>query len=141
MNEIEALAKSSGQEQTTSQKHLERASLEQAANFIRRVIREDRLCVWADRRASPRYSIDLPVTATVLDDQFRPVGKTLWAVTRDISAIGLCIYHNQPITAKYLELNLSSSSIDEQLRVLLEVVRCKETGSLFEIGGRFVEQV
>ena len=139
MNEIEALAKSSGQEQTTSQKHLERASLEQAANFIRRVIREDRLCVWADRRASPRYTIALPVTAMELDDHYRPVGKTFSAVTRDISAIGLCMYHSQSSTAKYLDLDLTSNSSDEHLRVLLEVVRCKDVGSIFEIGGRFVK--
>ncbi len=99
MNKLEALVKLDEKEHA-SLKHHERASLEQAANFIRLVIREDRDCVWADRRASPRYTIALPVTATALDVQYRPMGKTFLAVTRDISEIGLCIYHREPIAAK-----------------------------------------
>lgn len=111
---------------------------ERVVNFIRRVIRGEKFYPGAERRQSLRYPITIPVKAMPLDDQHHPVGEVFLGVTRDISVGGLCMYHLQPVNAHYLELELSSNNSDEQLHVVLEVVRCRQTGPLYEIAGRFV---
>jgi hypothetical protein len=80
----------------------------------------------------------MPVKATPLNDKHQPAGEAFLAVTRDISVGGLCMYHLQNVTARFLQLELSGHGSDEQLGVVLEVVRCRQTGPLFEIAGRFV---
>ena len=140
MKKTAELIKPNAQKRTTAEEDRKPASLQEVASFVRQVIREDKCGTWLERRVSLRYPIALPVIATVLDDEYRPVGETFRAVTRDLSTKNLCIYHSQPVTAKYLELQLARRIGDERLRVLLEVVRCEDAGPFFEIGGRFLEQ-
>jgi hypothetical protein len=80
------------------------------------------------------------VKATSLDEWHKPTGESFLAVTRDISLGGLCMYHLNAVPARFLQLELSSHSSDEQLHVVMEVVRCRQTGPFFEIAGRFVGQ-
>jgi hypothetical protein len=111
---------------------------ERVANFIRRVIRGEKFYPGPERRQSLRYPITMPVKATALNDEQRPSGEAFLAVTRDISVGGLCMYHLQPVTARFLQLEITSHSSDEELHVVMEVVRCRQTGPFFEIAGRFV---
>jgi hypothetical protein len=120
------------------EKH-EDAPPERVVNFIRRMIRGEKFHPGSERRLSLRYSVTIPVRATPLDDRQNPDGEAFLAVTRDISVGGLCMYHLEPVKARYLQLDLASSSgTEEQLHVVLEVVRCHQTGPLYEIAGRFV---
>ena len=131
VDKILEITESNGKEKRPS------APPERVANFIRRVIRGEKFYPGAERRNSLRYPITMPVKATPLDDRQQPIGESFLAVTRDISIGGLCMYHLEAVSARFLQLELTSQS-DEQLHVVLEVVRCRQTGPFFEIAGRFV---
>jgi hypothetical protein len=83
---------------------------EGVATFIRRVIRGEKFYPGPERRTSLRYPITMPVKAIPLNEKQERAGEAFLAVTR------------------------------EQLHVILEVVRCRQTGPFFEIAGRFVGQ-
>lgn len=113
---------------------------DRVANFIRRVIRGEKFYPGPERRLSLRYPITMPVKSTPVNDHYEPCGDVFLAVTRDISLGGLCMYHLAPVTARFLELEITNHN-DEQLHVLMEVVRCRQTGPFFEVAGRFIGQV
>jgi hypothetical protein len=113
---------------------------ERVASFIRRVIRGEKFYPGPERRSNLRYPITMPVKATPLDNQQNAAEEAFLGVTRDISVGGLCMYHLQPVNVRFLQLELSSHGCDEQLHVVMEVVRCRQTGPFFEIAGRFVGQ-
>ncbi|HZZ27679.1 MAG TPA: PilZ domain-containing protein [Pirellulales bacterium] len=126
-------------ESTTVLAKTECAPPEQVVNFIRRVIREEKFYEGMERRKNLRYPITIPVKATPLDDRCHPAGEPFLGVTRDISIGGLCLYHLAPIETHFLQLELATNSgSGASLQVLLQVVRCLQTGPLFEIAGRFV---
>jgi hypothetical protein len=112
---------------------------ERVANFIRRVIRGEKFYPGPERRLSLRYPITMPVKAWPLDDKMHTNGDAFLAVTRDISLGGLCMYHLESVDAQFLQLELTNQD-DETLDVVMEVVRCRQTGPFFEIAGRFVGQ-
>jgi hypothetical protein len=121
------------------QEKREDAPPERVVTFIRQMIRGEKFHSGSERRLSLRYPVTMPVRATPLDDRQNPDGEAFLAVTRDISVGGLCMYHLEPVRARYLQLELASSSgTGEHLHVVLEVVRCHPTGPLYEIAGRFV---
>jgi PilZ domain len=131
VDKILEIKESNGKEKRPS------APPERVANFIRRVIRGEKFYPGAERRNSLRYPITMPVKSTPLDERQRPTEESFLGVTRDISIGGLCMYHLNAVSARFLQLELTSHS-DEQLHVVLEVVRCRQTGPFFEIAGRFV---
>ena len=112
---------------------------DRVASFIRRVIRGEKFYPGPERRLSLRYPVTMPVKGTPLDNAQHAAEEPFLAVTRDISIGGLCMYHLQPVTARFLQLEITSQA-DERLDVVLEVVRCRQTGPFFEIAGRFVGQ-
>ncbi len=92
-----------------------------------------------ERRATKRYPMACPVVAVPIDDQEKP-GEAFAAITRDISSQGISIYHTRPVHEPYLAIQWNVDEA-EQLRVLVEVVRCRPVGPFFyEIGGMFVTQ-
>jgi hypothetical protein len=108
-------------------------------HFIRNVIRSEKFHEGDERRQTLRYPVTMPIRAVPLDDEGISAGEPFLAVTRDISVGGLCMYHLAPVVSRLLQLELVNSSKQEQLRVVLEVVRCLQTGPLYEIAGRFVD--
>ncbi|HEY2761197.1 MAG TPA: PilZ domain-containing protein [Pirellulales bacterium] len=113
------------------------ATPERVVNFVRRIIRNEKLYTGRERRTHLRYPITMPVKATPLTDDQRPAGEPFLAVSRDISIGGMCLYHLYAVSEKYLELDLKGSGNDE-LHVVLEVVRCRQAGPLYEIAGQFI---
>ena len=92
-----------------------------------------------ERRAAKRYPMACPVVAVPIDDLEKP-GEAFAAITRDISSQGISIYHTRPIHEPYLAIQWNVEE-GEQLRVLVEVVRCRPVGPFFyEIGGTFITQ-
>jgi hypothetical protein len=106
--------------------------------FIRSVIRSEKFFEGSERRLTLRYPVTMPVRAVALDEKQKPTGGPFLAVTRDISVGGLCMYHLEPVESRWLQLELANNGQPEQLRVVMEVVRCSKTGPLYEIAGRFV---
>jgi hypothetical protein len=108
-------------------------------HFIRSVIRSEKYFEGSERRHNLRYPVTMPVRAVPLDNERMPAGEPFLAVTRDISVGGLCMYHLAVVKSRLLQLELVNSGKGEQLRVVLEIVRCLQTGPLYEIAGRFVD--
>ena len=90
-----------------------------------------------DRRSEPRYRMTLPVRVQPLDAQMRAVGDEFRAVTRDISAHGIGLVCQDPTAARYLMLQLETTTL-EPITVAVEVLRCQPVGFYYDIGGRFV---
>jgi hypothetical protein len=74
--------------------------------------------------------------AVPIDDQEKP-GEAFAAITRDISSKGISIYHTRPVHERYLAIQWNVEE-GEQLRVLVNVVRCRPVGRFYEIGGMFI---
>jgi hypothetical protein len=110
---------------------------ERVANFVRRVIRGEKFYAGPERRMHLRYPITMPVQVTPLDAEFEPVGEPYQVVSRDISVGGICLYGPQATNHRYLQLEIKGPS-QERLKVLMEVLRCRQAGPFFEIGGRFI---
>ena len=92
-----------------------------------------------ERRAAPRRSFVAEVPVIPVDDHFRPLGDPFLVLTRDISSRGLSFVHNQAIYTKHLVVELPAGS-GKGIQVAVEIVRCRAIGSLYEIGGKFVEK-
>ena len=90
-----------------------------------------------DNRKSPRRRIRVSVPAIPVDDTGRSVGPPFVAATRNLSASGICLIHTQPVTAKYLLVELPGTSFDQQ-HVAVEVIRCCPVDDVYEIAGPFV---
>lgn len=106
-------------------------------NFIRRVIRGEKFYAGTERREHLRYPITIPVRVTPLDEHNQPAVEPFLAITRDISIVGLCMYHTQSVKEKLLLLELTGIN-QEHVTVHLKVARCRPAGPFFEIAGRFM---
>ena len=92
-----------------------------------------------ERGKEPRFTIAVIVEAQPVDDDFKPSGEAFKAVTRDISSKGVGITHNRSVRAKFLALQLTSPT-GERLQTAVEIVRCQQVGSIYDIGGKFVTE-
>ncbi len=92
-----------------------------------------------ERHSEPRFTIAVVVEVQPVDDDFKPAGEAFQAVTRDISPSGIGITHNQSVESKFLALRLTNPE-GEQLQTAVEVLRCQQVGSMYDIGGKFVTE-
>ena len=111
----------------------------EVVNFIRRVIRGEKFYAGPERRQHLRYPITIPVRVTPLDEQHQPAAEPFLAITRDISIVGLCMYHTQAVKEKLLRLELTGLN-QEHVTVPLKVARCRPAGPFYEIAGRFLAE-
>ena len=112
---------------------------EEVTRLVQELVDKQRKYQGDERRAATRYPLACPVMAVPIDEQEKP-GEPFAAITRDISSQGISIYHTRPIHEPYLAIQWTVEE-GEQLRVLVEVVRCRPVGPFFyEIGGTFVTQ-
>jgi hypothetical protein len=110
------------------------------AEFVRSIIAHAQPYAGPERRTEPRYNIVMSVPAQPLDDELRSVGQRFLAITRSLSLAGIGFYYTKPITQNYLAMQLAKSS-GETMVVVVQVLRCIPRGTLFEIGGKFVDRL
>ncbi len=120
----------------SSSNHDVLTSPDEIANFVMDLTADIRNTPSQERRAEPLYAIMVPVYATPFDASGHRVGERFLAVTRDISVIGGAILHSANVPAHYLllEFNLPGS---RDFRLVLEILRVREIGPLWELSGRF----
>ncbi len=111
-------------------------SPDEISNFVMDLTADVRNAHSQERRAEPLYAIMVPVFVTPFDATGHPVGARFLAVTRDISTIGGAILHSAKVPGQYLllEFNLPGN---REFRVVLEILRIREIGPLWELTGRF----
>ncbi len=107
--------------------------------FIEEIVRGVPMRPREERRATPRYSIESIVDVQPLDDAFRPVGEPYRAITRDISMMGIGLLDSRPVHSKHLAVRLTRPD-GKTLSLIMEVLRCRPTNTIYDIGGKFVTQ-
>lgn len=90
-----------------------------------------------ERRTHARYVVAIPSVVWPLDKEHRPQGKSLFAVTRDISVGGISLIHSQPATTKFLGVKLTLAN-EKEIHLLIKVLRCRPLGTYYDIAGEFV---
>lgn len=107
------------------------------ADFIKRLVASARQYQGTNRRSEPRHTLGVAVRVAVVNEAHKIIGADFVAVTRDISARGVALYHTQPVTDKLLAVEFELPG-GEKRRLLLDVLRCRPVGPLFEVAGQFI---
>ncbi|MCA9124240.1 MAG: PilZ domain-containing protein [Planctomycetaceae bacterium] len=89
-------------------------------------------------RRHPRKPLMMSVPAMQLDYDHFPVGDEFSVLTRNLSASGIAIIHTKPLVGK-LALLIELPEIGH-VQLLLRIVRCKQVGQLYEMGGAFFDR-
>lgn len=89
-------------------------------------------------RRHPRRPMMMTVPAMELDDDLFPLGEDFTVITRNLSSSGIAIVHTRPLERK-LAVLIELPKLG-YVQLLLEIVRCKSVGPLFEMGGAFFER-
>jgi hypothetical protein len=95
---------------------------------------------FANRRSEERYCATLPVTASFAD-KTKSIRGSIRMVTRDISKNGIALISDQPIESNLLTLEISDRDGQKTLTALMQMLRCRPIGHLYEIAGKFVTKV
>jgi hypothetical protein len=93
-----------------------------------------------EQRAYPRHPICVAIEAIPFDSQGHQTGKAFTAVTKDISATGLSFLHHAAILDRYLLVRFPQSDRFPTQWIVLEVLRRRPVGPLWEIAGRSVAE-
>ena len=94
----------------------------------------------SNQRSEERYYANLPVTA-IFEDKSRSIRDSVRMVTGDISRNGIALISDQPVTAKLLTLEITDRNGQKTLTALMQMLRCRPIGHLYEISGKFVTKV
>jgi hypothetical protein len=92
-----------------------------------------------ERRAHPRRPMMVSVLAVELDSDLFPIGEDFTVISRNLSASGIAIVHSRPLAGR-LAVLLELPKLG-YVQLLLNIVRCKKIGSLYEMGGAFIERI
>jgi hypothetical protein len=107
------------------------------ASFIQQTIVELHSFREEIRRSERRESVAIPIIVTPLDENLNPVGAEFSAVTRDVCCSGIGLFHTKHITARWVEIEMSTPATHQELRLLAEVHHCTRVGKFFLIGCQF----
>ncbi len=62
-------------------------------------------------RNNPRSTRSISVSIQPLDDDFQPIGKMFWVVSRDISYRGMGLICHEPIQCEFIRLGLMNEHV------------------------------
>lgn len=105
--------------------------------FVNRLVNQ--LCEFngVERRADVRQAITVPVRIQPLDSQFQPIGEVIKAVSRNISGGGIAFILPNPISAKYVQVELTDAD-KQTIDIVSHVRHCTQHGDFYDIGCRFI---
>lgn len=86
-----------------------------------------------DRRREHRFPLSVPLTVTPVGNAIQP-SEEFVAVTRDISTRGISFFQIDPVDDHYVSIRFGESAV----KVVIEVLRCRKIGPLWEIAGKFL---
>ena len=90
------------------------------------------------RRTDKREPVSIPVEAVALDEDLVAISDAIHMVTRDMSAGGCGIFHDQRLDCPYLHLNFSSPVSLATFSVVASLEHCTPCGKYFIVGCRFL---
>ena len=89
-----------------------------------------------ESRAHPRTKLTIEIVASATNRGGSVFGTPFNAITTDISPGGIGFIHTTTVSDKYLAITLGPRH--QRACVLVEVVRCRPIGSLYDVGARFL---
>jgi hypothetical protein len=104
--------------------------------FVRQLM-DQPLYKGGEKRERTRYQIAMEVPAIELDDDLRPLGAPFIAMSRDISAAGICLVHAHRVAASQLLIRLDNRK-GMKVQVVVQVSRVRDLKQFFEMSGNFV---
>jgi hypothetical protein len=115
-------------------------SKEKVFSFVRELLNDIQADYLAERRANPRCPVCVLMEVIPFDSQGQQAGEAFTAVAKDISACGLSFLHNSAILDPYLLVRFPQSGQHKSQWIVLEVLRRRQIGPLWEIAGRSVAE-
>lgn len=91
----------------------------------------------ANRRRRPRRTVATTCLVTPLDAQLSPCGDSFFAVTRDVSTVGIAIVYTRKVDAPNLKFELQRAD-GSRVQILTKRIRCVPLGPFFDIAAEFV---
>lgn len=93
-----------------------------------------------DVRESERNSVEIPVVAMPLDDNYSPSGEAFTGTIVNISTSGLGMIHRRAVETRYLALEFTPAG-SKKIQAVLEVLHCRSIGLCYASGGRLTRRV
>ena len=93
-----------------------------------------------EKRHSSRYHLAIPIPVVPIDEAGEPIERPFQAMSRDISTSGISLTHTRATNAKHLLLVIRCAATKD-IRVVVEVTRCRPIGRFYEIAGKFTSRV
>ena len=90
-----------------------------------------------ERRRHKRHPVTAPVVALPLAADYRIEGESVQMTTTNLSLGGAALMHTESINSPYLVLDFSAAG-EDLLQVVLQILRVRSIGSIFEISGQFI---
>lgn len=110
-------------------REVSRVATRRAASFI------------LEKRRSQRIPRSLVLPAIEMDDSLCPIGKPFPIMAANLSREGVGLVHTSRLNHRLIALEFTSSA-DEKIQVVTQVVRQEDIGTQFvEIGGEFVARL
>jgi hypothetical protein len=94
----------------------------------------------SERRKDTHYAVAVPVVAVPLGADFGIIGEPVQMTTMNISQTGAALLHTRFTQAPYYALDFTLAGV-ELVQVVLEVLRVRNIGVLYEVAGRFVSRL
>lgn len=111
------------------------------ADFVQRL--SNRSFTGVEHRTHRRHLMALPILVQPVDQEFQPQGAPYKVVLHDISTGGAGLLHTRAIKDRFLALELRNSqgTDAETVHLVMEVLRCRSAGPMYDIGGRFITRL
>jgi hypothetical protein len=93
-----------------------------------------------DRRRHKRYPVTVPVIVLPLAADFRINGEPVQMTTANVSLGGAAFIHTRFIDVPYLAIDFTLAGL-ELLQVVLQVLRVRNIGPVYEVAGQFISSV
>ena len=93
-----------------------------------------------NRRQEQRRPLTLPCYIVPVDEDDKPRGKTIPAITTDISSGGISLLYTRAMEPQRVLMKISKSP-EVSIHLIAEIVRCGEVNGYFKIGAKFIKKV
>ena len=90
-----------------------------------------------EARAYPRTKLTAEIVVRATNGLGSVFGTPFTAITTDISPSGLGFLHTTAVPDRFLAITLGENG--RRVFVLVEVVRCRSVGKLYEVGVKFIQ--
>ena len=109
------------------------------AKSLARLLTEEEI-TWADRRRHKRYPVTVGVLALPLGPDFHVKGEPVPVTTLNVSLGGAALLYTRFVDAPSLAVDFSKAGLNMP-RVVFKVVRRRNLGPVYEIGGQFISRL